>query len=224
MSTVILGQRITRVKVVDDDARARAGTALTVKDANLEPFPTAGPLPALAEFVRNAKHQSDAVVCDHRMRGRYASFDGAEAVARLCRAKCPAVLCTAWTKADIDTMRQYLPDIPSLISTDDMNPDTLLYGFEVCIREFKNDPIPSRRPWRTLIRVKGVSLDTNPKLFFVSIPGWDSKEVIRLPLDLISADKRPLIHEGFRFFAKVNKGTDRSEMLFFSEFEIPPMR
>jgi hypothetical protein len=221
MSTVIFGERIKRVEVVDDDARARAATVLTVADANLKPFPTAGPLPALNEFVRNAKHRSDAVVCDHRMRGTYSSFDGAEAVAHLCRAKCPAVLCTRWSKADIDTMRRYLPDIPSLISTDDMNPETLIYGFQVCIREFKNDPIPSRKPWRTLINVESVNIDTIPKLFFVSIPGWDSKEIIRLPLDLVSPGKRPLIHEGFRFFAKVNKGTDRSETLFFSEFEFP---
>lgn len=224
MSTVIFGERITRVEVVDDDARARAATVLTVADANLKASSTTGPLPPLNEFVRSAKRRSDAVVCDHRMRGKYSPFDGAEAVAHLCRVRCPAVLCTRWTKADIDTMRRYLPDIPSLISTDDMSPEALIYGFQVCIREFKNDPIPSRKPWRTLINVESVNLDTMPKLFFVSIPGWDSKEIIRLPLDLISADKTPLIREGYRFFAKVNKGTDTSETLFFSEFEFPAKR
>jgi len=224
MPTVILGKQITRVKVVDDDARARAATALTVADANLEPIPVDGPLPPLDEFVRAVKGDSDAVVCDHKLKGMYAGFNGAEAVAHLCIATLPAVLCTRWTTADMDAMRQYIPYIPFLISTDDIDPDALIYGFQVCIREFQGDPVPARRRWRTLINVESVNKETNPNLFFVSIPGWDSKEIIRLPLDLISEDQRVLIQEGFRFFAMVNKGTDRPETLFFSDFEFPAKR
>ena len=212
------------MKVVDDDARARAATALTVADANLQPVLADGPLPQLDEFVRDAKRDSDAVVCDHRLKGVYAPFNGAEAVAQLYIATWPAILCTRWTTADIDAMRQYLPFIPSLISSDDIDPDALIYGFQICIREFQGDPVPSRKRWRTLVNVESVDRDTNPKLFFVSIPGWDSKEIIRLPLDLISEDQRVLIQEGFRFFAMVNKGTERPETLFFSHFEFPAKR
>jgi len=170
MSKVILGKRIERVKVVDDDASAREATVLTVTDANLEAVPADGPLPQLQTFVREAMLDSDAVVCDHKLKGFYAPFNGAEAVASLYNATCPAVLCTRWTTADIDAMRRYLPYIPSLISTDDIDPDALIYGFQLCIREFQNDPVPSRRPWRTLINVESVNTDTKPNLFYVSIP------------------------------------------------------
>ena len=89
-----------------------------------------GPLPELSKFVASTKKQVDAVVSDHRLKkGHYATFNGAEAVAELYNAHCPAVLCTRWSTADIDAIRQYIPFIPSLISIDEINPDTIATGF-----------------------------------------------------------------------------------------------
>ena len=62
---------------------------------------------------------------------------------------------------------------------------------------------------------------SKPALFYVAIPGWDSKEIIRLPLDLVPYRRRRLIEPGFRFFASVNKGAEQPEALFFTKFEFP---
>ena len=225
MALNILGQNISRVKVIDDDPSARQAMAFTITDANLEALPAEGPLPKLATFVTATKKQADAVVSDHRLKkGHYATFNGAEAVAGLYNAGCPAVLCTRWSTADIDAIRQYIPFIPSLISIDEVNPDTIATGFARCISEFKNAPVPSRRPWRTLMRVESVQTSSRPALFYVAISGWDSKEIIRLPLDLIPYGRRKLIKPGFRFFANVNKGAEQPEALFFTNFEFPAKR
>jgi len=225
MAMNILGQSISRVKVIDDDPTARQAMAFTITDANLEALLAEGPLPKLSKFVASTKKQVDAVVSDHRLKkGHYATFNGAEAVAELYNAHCPAVLCTRWSTADIDAIRQYIPFIPSLISIDEINPDTIATGFTRCISEFKNVPVPSRRPWRTLVRVESVATSSKPALFYVAIPGWDSKEIIRLPLDLVPYGRRRLIEPGFRFFASVNKGAEQPDALFFTKFEFPSNR
>jgi hypothetical protein len=225
MALIILGQSISRVKVIDDDPTARQAMAFTITDADLEALPADGPLPTLSSFVTSTKKQVDAVVSDHRLKkGHYATFNGAEAVAKLYSVHCPAVLCTRWSTADIDAIRQYIPFIPSLISIDEVNPDTIATGFARCISEFKSAPVPSRKAWRTLLRVESVEIGSKPALFYVAIPGWDSKEIVRLPLDLIPYRRRRLIKPGFRFFASVNKGAEQPEALFFNNFEFPVKR
>ena len=222
MALNILGQTISRVQVIDDDPTARQAMAFTIRDADLEALPADGPLPKLSTFVTATKKRVDAVVSDHRLKkGHYATFNGAEAVAELYNAHCPAVLCTRWSTADIDAIRQYIPFIPSLISIDEVNPDTIATGFARCISEFKSAPVPSRKAWRTLLRVESVETSSKPALFFVAISGWDSKEIIRLPLDLIPYRRRKLVKPGFRFFASVNKGAEQPEALFFTNFEFP---
>ncbi len=221
MSRTILGQEISRVKIIDDDPAARGAMVFTVTDADFLALPDDGPLPKLEEFVQSAKQSVDAVVCDHRLKGTYAKFNGAEAAAHLYKEKCPAVLCTRWNTADIDAMRQYLRYIPSLLSTDNVDPETIAGGIARCIQEFNNDPPPSRKPWRTLLAVESVASDLLPPLFYVAIPGWDSKEIVRLQLDLIPEDQRFRVQPGYRFFAAVNKGAERPEELFFSDFEFP---
>jgi hypothetical protein len=221
MPPQIVGQKVSRVKIVDDDPAAREAMAYTVNDAAFQALPDDGPLPSLPDFVHAAKSSVDAVVCDHRIRGSYATFTGAEAVAGLYGEKCPAVLCTRWSTADIDAMRQYIRYIPSLIPSDDVSPESLVEGISHCIQEFRDNPVPGRKPWRTLIRVESVDTELLPALFYVAVSGWDSKEIIRLPLDLIPKDQRSLIKPDYRFFAQVNKGAERPETLFFSDFEFP---
>src|SRR5260370_36035989 len=105
------------------------------------------------------------------MKGQYASFNGADAAAELYKAACPSLLCTRWSVADIDAIRQYIRYIRSLISSDDVNPDTIASGLARCVREFKNDPVQSRRAWRTLVRVESGEPSLKPRVFYVAMSG-----------------------------------------------------
>jgi len=220
MSLVLAGRKIARVGIADNDRYARESVKSVVEDADLTPLPENGPLPDLDVFVNSVMRLADAIICEHRLRhGKYAGFDGAEAAARFYKSCFPAVLCTAWAKADADTIRKYRPYIPALIPARDADPDSIIRGFERCIGEFRNQFTPGRKPWRTLIRAEDVDTDSVPALLYVVLPGWNSREIIRLPLDLIPPVFRDRIRPGVRFHALVNKGAESQEELYFDKFE-----
>lgn len=220
MALTLAGNTITRVRIVDDKPDVRKIMAINVSDAELEPVLEDGPLPPLEEFISTSITNTDAAICDHRLNpGKYAQFNGAEAVARFYDHRWPALLCTTWSPADIDAMRQYLRRIPVLIHTDDINPDSIAKGLENCIREFNNDFLPTRRPWRTMVRVEDVDENMVPKMFFAVLPGWHSSDKIRLPLDLIPSELHNKIKPGVRFHAQVNKGAENQDDLYFDNFQ-----
>lgn len=214
------GNTISRVGIIDDKPDVRKIMAISVSEAELIPVVEDGPLPSLERFVDASIKKSDAVICDYRLNlGRYSQFNGAEAVSRFYEFKQPALLCTTWGKAEIDAMRVYRRKIPILVRTDDINPDTIAKGFEYCIREYNNDFSPSRRPWRTLVRIEEVDDQMVPPMFFVVLPGWYSSDKIRLPIDIVPSKLREKISLGVRFHAQVNKGTENQDDLYFDNFE-----
>jgi hypothetical protein len=208
---------ISRVKIVDDNALARRSLALTLADVRWEPVDEPGPLRNLDEFVNASITSVDAVICDHRLT-TYARFSGAEAVAKFYQRRFPAILCTAWSRADIDAMRPYRRFIPVVIGTGDANPEVILEGFRLCKKELAGEFSSTRKPWRALIRV--VDLDLETKSLYVVIPSWNSTEVIRLPLELIPDASQAKLSPGFRFHAQVNIGSEDQNDLYFEDFEL----
>ena len=220
MALDLAGNTINRIKIVDDKADVRKIIAINVEEAQLEPVLENGPLPPLEEFISTSITNADAAICDHRLSlGTYAQFNGAEAVAQFYKHRWPALLCTTWSPADIDAMRQYLRKIPVLIHTDELDPDAIAEGFEYCIREFNNEFLPNRRPWRTLVRVEEVDKEMAPPMFFVVLSGWHSSDKIRLPLNIIPPKLQSRIKPGIRLHAQVNKGAESQENLYFESFE-----
>lgn len=218
MSLRIADRNIKRVKILDDDSDSRSSLALHVADAGLEPSPEADPLKDLPAFVEYTVKSSDAAICDHRLKPLgYANFDGADAVALLYGREFPAILCTRYSKALRDMLRTYRRQIPVLLEPTQIDPDTLVDGFERCIREFKGEFLPSRRPWRTLVRVEEPGDD--PKFCYVVLPGWNSSEIISLPVDIVLQDIRARMVPGYRFYANVNMGAESQDELYFSCFE-----
>lgn len=207
---------ISRVKIVDDNALARRSLSLTLSDVNWEPIDEPGPLLSLDDFVSSSMASVDAVICDHRLT-TYARFSGAEAVAKFYIEKFPAILCTAWSRADIDAMRPYRRFIPVVLSTSDANPDTLIEGFRICSKELKGEFSAVRKPWRTLIRVIEVNEESNA--IFVVIPAWNSAEIIRLTKELLPGQIQENLRPDFRFHAQVNLGSEDQNDLYFDQFE-----
>ena len=114
-------------------------------------------------------------------------------------------------------MRMYRRYIPSLIPSNELDPDNIYKGFEICIEEFKDNYKSYRKPWRTLIRVTDV--DDTGTFFYVVVPGWDSKEKIRLPFTILEKGVHHRIEPDYRFHAYVNKGSENQDDLYFTDFE-----
>jgi hypothetical protein len=219
MSVRISGIKIDRVKIIDDNPIARKATALNLYDARFSPIEEPGPLGDLGAFIKTSIKTVDAIICDHRLTTHsYANFRGAEVVAKFYLKQKPAILSTAWSRADIVDLRYYRRYMPSVINSGELDPQTIMAGFRTCIQEIKGEFLPSRKPWRTLVRV--VEADEKENVFNVELPGWDSNQVIKLPIDLVPVEFRSLTKEDYRFYAQVNIGADDQDDLFFDKLEL----
>jgi len=99
------------------------------------------------------------------------------------------------------------------------DPDTILHGFDQCLRELNGEVSSIRKPWRTLIRVADINTEAGQPVADVCIPAWNPNERVRLPVALITKDIDVAVNAGMRFFARVNIGAENADELFFENFE-----
>lgn len=218
MPIVVAGRKITTVGIVDDEASVRDAYRFNLEDLELSAIIEDGPIRNPGEFVAGVESRADAVLCDHHLKVKdYAVVNGAELVARWYDRKFPAVLCTKWEEARVDEIRRYRRRIPALLKPDQLNPDSFVAALTVCIEEHKGKFRPSRKVWRTLIRVEDIDAERGD--FFVIVPGWTQSEVVRLALQDLPGAVRPSILPGARVHAKVNLSAEGHDELFFEEWE-----
>src|SRR5258706_5340434 len=95
MSLTIGDRTIERVAIIDDEAQVREAYGLSVEELNLTPVAFPGPFSDIELFLRDTQSKADAAVCDYHLSKRnFASFDGANVVARYTAKGFPAILCT----------------------------------------------------------------------------------------------------------------------------------
>lgn len=218
MALTISNRTINRVLIVDDDQNLRQSYGYPIEDLGLEPVYETGPLRNLEESLAQLRGKADALVCDYHLRIKnFSQFNGDQLVAAFNRASLPALLCTTYTDSDLTVMRSKRRYIPTLLKPATYNPDTILHGFERCIHESEGVFDPSRRPWRTLVRIAEV--EEKGRYFYVVVPGWNTDEKIRVYIDDVPKELRDQIQPHRRFHAQVNLGAEAPEELFFSDWE-----
>lgn len=210
---------VDRVLVVDDDESARQGYSYSIEDLGLKPILQSQRLQPLSHFVAAVRKRADAVFSDYRLRigSNYAAYDGDALVAACYKRNIPAVLCTTFTDVDSLVNRRHLRYIPVLLRTNNPEPDAIAEGFRQCISEFAGNFLPTRKPWRTLVRV--FDIDTTRKECHVVIPGWDMDKKILLHLESIPISLRREIQPGKRLHAQVNLGADGYSGIYFDKWE-----
>jgi CheY-like chemotaxis protein len=212
------GREIKRALIVDDDPNVRDVYAFAVEELGIEPVFEDGPLLRLEDAIGNLRNKADALVCDYHLRKKnYSAFNGDLLVAESYKQAIPGLLCTSYTDFDVTLMRHRRRYIPGLIKPDDLTPATIVSAFRRCLRESLGKFDHSRRPWRTLIRIDEVPADE--RFFYVVVPGWKPDTKVRVYLDDLPDNFKPLIREGKRLHAAVNVGAEREEELFFEKWE-----
>ena len=110
---------VTRVAVIDDEARGRRVTIEQVRDMGAQPvaveqIPTPHDVVQVAKYI---KEIADSAICDHRLRiGGYAYFEGAGLVAALIDLGVPAILLTQFVDMDADSsIRKWRSKIPVVL-------------------------------------------------------------------------------------------------------------
>ena len=145
MSMALASQipQIKRVAVIDDKPEARDTMAESITDAQLQPIVFGkGQIGSLADLISRLLKESDAAIFDYHLSpGNYANFSGAEAVSELYAKKFPAILVTAWSDADIDSIRPYRRHIPVLFRSQWLMNQQLPMEF---ITACRNLPTPIR--------------------------------------------------------------------------------
>lgn len=203
---------IQAVAIVDDVEDSRDTFSDNLANENYRPKPMKGPFANIQALLNKVQHEASAAVCDHHLISNYVQATGAATVAALYDRQFPAVLVTKYNRADIDLFRQYRRRMPVLLSSAEADEiDHIRNGWSVCLNEFRGLFSETRRPWRTMLRVD----DVDSGFVFVTIPSWNSREVIRLPSTLFPHAVFEQITLGHRLFADVNKGAERQEDLFF---------
>ena len=213
----IHGKDIRRVLIVDDDPAARDGYGYPVEDLELEPVRVEGPVENVESFLIEAEQSADAVVCDYHLRKHnYAICDGDTLVAACYKVGIPGILCTTYTDVDVEIRRDYRRYIPALLKTNSPEPKELEEAWEKSLGEIGGTFHPTRRPWRTLVRVDEV---TDGGYLYAIVPAWSPQRKIRLYKDSLPEEILDLVEPGKRFHAQVNIGAESHEDLFFDDWE-----
>lgn len=210
---------IERVSIVDDDVRARESYGYALEELGLSAIQEEGPLRDVQGVLVRLQTRVDAVICDYHLGkiGNYASFNGDEIVVKCYMNSFPALLCTTYTDLDTYLMRSRRRFIPTVLQPDELDPDNIKRGFERCLQEFSGLFQPSRRPWRSLVRVEEVEIAGG--YFYVIVPGWDPRKKMRVSLKDLPANMRDLVRPEKRFHAQVNVGAEKHEDLYFDRWE-----
>ncbi len=221
MSINIEGRSVSRISILDDDRAVRQSYEMSVQELGLQSLNEAGPLGSLDEFAPKMLNRADAAVCDFKLRvKRYASFDGAALVARWYDLGFPALLCTKYDRASADEIRRFRPKIPVMFTPNDLDPERIVKGLTVCLRELNGAAAPSRKLWSTVVRVEDVDHERSPSAYLI-VPAWNPNETVRLLLADVTVELQELFKPEARLMAQVNLGAESYEDLFFQNWRRP---
>lgn len=207
--------QLRHVAVVDDNRDYRDELCKELSDFQFRGHPLEGTYRTVSELVNEAQRVAKAGLFDYKLsQGNYASFNGAEAAREAYSRQFPTVLITRYARVDLNDIRRFRRWIPYLLQQDQLQRDALDTGFQRCLREFRGDFDPSRKPWKELVRVQEVFASEQPATFDVVVPAWSYHQIIRLNLSDVPRRLRPQIEPGFRFLALVNTGSEDPDELY----------
>ena len=220
-----------KVAVIDDDELAAESMSVLLVDAKMEPLLIPGGFSSVPSAVEQILTAANAAVCDHRLNPRgYASFFGAELVAHLYCKNFPAILVTQYSDIDNDvSIRKFRRRIPVMLSRDEADENTLPEGIAICREELKGSGLPSRRAWRSIIRLDFKATEGLEDVVDAVIPAWNPRTAVRFPTSLLPDDIRASVDKAeygeldVHLFAYVNIGAENSRDLFFYGFEPAPV-
>ena len=223
----------TRVAVVDDVDNSAEVIAGIAEEAGFCPVVigrASGPFETVDALLSVLRDRGcAAAICDHRLvKTQFASFTGAELVARLYRECIPCVLVSTFTAIDSDTsIKLHRAHIPSVMNRGDADPYNLIKGLRRCEAELSGTIAPERRTTRVLVRVMEVSIESDLPVADAIMHSWNPDHAVRFPVELVEDQRiRQLLSSGFsgelRLFAEVNIGCSDDNELYMHSFEVAP--
>lgn len=215
---------IKHVAVIDDDDQAALTIIHALEDGRFSAY-RQNPADTLEELIRLIIQNSDAAVCDHRLRyGAFADISGAELASRLIEKNHPAILVTQYLDqyADI-AIRSHRSNLPVVLRREDADePEELRSAFARCKRELKEGKIDDRKLHKTLLQVMDIDSAGGVEVIDAIVNGWNSKDTVRFPLHLVKEEDRGKIARDSILVAETNISTPNKVDLYFEKVELAP--
>ena len=211
-----------KVAVIDDDPAQAGVIEELVIDAGLKPLIVPKKFgKSLGALVGEVKNSAEAAICDHRLSPRgYATFAGAEAVARLYEEGIPALLLTQF-EVDSDTeLRLWRAHVPVLLTREEVSAQSISVSLEYARGELAGTVATERIAQRCIVRI--VDVEPDDDAFDVVVTGWRPHTAVRLPMKLLPKALRREAKIDACFVAAVNIDADRPADLYFKDFELAP--
>lgn len=213
----VFNRDIERVLIVDDNPDVRDSFAYPIEEMELEPVKLSERINSTEGFIDHLS-SADAVICDyHLKKNGFSQFDGDTLVETCFKKKVPGVLCTTFTDIDVTISRSCLRYIPSLITSISPSRDEIMDAWSICLQEMNGMFQPSRRPWRTQLRIEEV--DHNRNCVYAVVPAWDVHNKIRIDRDDIPEVINESLAEDKILHAEVNIGAENPKDLYFVSWE-----
>lgn len=213
---------IKRVAVVDDSDDTATTMINVLEDGEFDAY-RQGHAGTIEELVDQIVRNSDAAVCDHRLRyGGFQDISGADLASRLIQREHPAILVTQYLDQDasiaIRRFRQYLPVVLKRENADE--PEELRSAFARCILEISKGRGDNRKPQRTLLRVADMMSIDGDVVIDALVDGFSSKDAVRFPLSLVHADDRGRVVNGVTLTALTNLRAEEQVDLYFEDVRL----
>lgn len=209
-------RRIDRALIVADEQEARDAYEYVIEEMGIRAHKVTDGLQKQVKPFLASINPNDVILCDfHLKRHNYAPCNGDELMALCFQSGFTGALCASLSESLI--RRDYLRYVPGLIRSGNPLAEDLVRAWNRCRRELAGDFEPTRRPWRTLVRVDEV--DHERRCFYAVVPSWDVRTKVRIYNDNLPEDMSKLIEPDRRFHAMVNTGAESSSDLFFYQWE-----
>lgn len=213
---------IKRVAVVDDSDDTAASMINVLEDGEFDAY-RQEQTGTIEELVDEIVNNSDAAVCDHRLRyGGFQDISGADLASRLIQREHPAILVTQYLDQDasiaIRRFRQFLPVVLKRENADE--PEELRSAFARCILEISKGRRDNRKPQRTLLRVADMVKVGDDTVIDALVDGFSSKDAVRFPLSLVHQDDRDRVLMGVTLSALTNLRAEEQVDLYFEDVRL----
>lgn len=213
---------IKTVAVVDDSDDTAKTLIHALQDGNFEPYRQEA-FDSIGALVDAILKNSDAAVCDHRLRyGGFQDISGADLAAQLVRKEHPAILVTQYLDQDADiAIRSFRPHLPVVLRREDADePEELRNAFARCLAEIGRGRRDDRKAQKTLLEVMSIEQINDDRVIDAFVHGWSAKDAVRFPMSLVNAADRDKIKVGDTLSAMTNVRAEEKVDLYFEDVKL----
>jgi hypothetical protein len=191
----------------------------TIADMELEGIEVSNPIHDMESLFSAVDPRHDGIIFDYQLKAtKYSPFNGDTFGIEAYRREVPFIISSHFQPLSMDGQRRY---IPRAIQVSELEPETILDAFSICIEEYQGKFSIQRQPVRTLVRIESLEEQGASCKLSVVVPNWNHKQGVLIQVDSATLPdidnlRREFTRDGeARLTAEVNTGALEFSELYF---------